>query len=115
MDKKEVTARVMQKLAYKLFIDDERTPPNNTWTVVRSYEEAIKKIKEKGSPDFISFDHDLGLGKTGDDFAKWLIDQHLDGNIQFKNNFKFKVHSANPVGKENITKRLNNFLKHIRG
>ena len=66
------------------------------------------------SPETISFDHDLGTGKTGDDFAKWLIDQHLDGMFKFKSNFKFLVHSANPVGSVNIRKRLDNFLKYIK-
>jgi len=109
-----ISNRVHLKTSYKLFLDDLRDPPDDSWTTVRSYDEGIKKIKDKGSPETISFDHDLGTGKTGDDFAKWLIDQHLDGMFKFKSNFKFLVHSANPVGSVNIRKRLDNFLKYIK-
>lgn len=45
----------------KLFLDDVRNPPDDTWVVVRSYDEFVNYIEKEGVPDFISFDHDLGL------------------------------------------------------
>lgn len=72
--------------------------------------EAVKYISAAGWPDFISFDHDLGADEpTGYDFAKWLVEQDLEHETLPKG-FKFDVHSQNPVGAENITKLLNNYL-----
>ncbi|HEY6438132.1 MAG TPA: cyclic-phosphate processing receiver domain-containing protein, partial [Ignavibacteriaceae bacterium] len=67
----------------------------------------------------ISFDHDLGLmhyagdysdGKTGYDFAKWLIEYDMDMNTM-PSNFTFTVHSKNPIGSENIRELLNNYIQ----
>lgn len=102
----------------KLFIDDSRTPGQfygfglaNKWDKVKTYNEAIEYFEKNGIPDFISFDHDLGEEKTGYDITKWLINQVLDGKLNFPKNFKFFVHSSNIVGKENIIKLLENFLE----
>ena len=76
----------------------------------------------------ISFDHDLGRNgaypsiydKTGYDVAKGFVDFHIDEDYwsvvwsekpQWP---KWKVHSANPVGAENIRKLLENYEKHIK-
>jgi hypothetical protein len=86
----------------------------------------------KGIPDMISFDHDLGedvaiskvkMGtskrqarkekketKSGYDCAKWLVDYCLDNETPTPH---FVVHSANPVGAENIRGLLNNAKKHM--
>lgn len=99
-------------MKYSLYLDDQRVSPDERWIVVRSYDEAVSYIKRHGVPSFISFDHDLGEGKTGLDFAHWLIDQHLDGN-RLPDNFSFSVHSANPVGAENIRKLLAVFFRQL--
>lgn len=100
-------------MSYKMFIDDIRFPTTDDFVVVRSVEEGIDCIKTKGMPDFISFDHDLGDNvPTGKDFANWLIEQDLDGTFEIQKTFDFYVHSANPVGKENIEGLLNGYLKH---
>ena len=101
----------------KLYIDDIRVPKNDGFVVVRSFEEAVEFINKFGIPKYISFDHDLGcdkngkLYKTGYDFAKYLIESDLDNIATFPKNFTFNVHSANPVGKENIENLLKNYLK----
>jgi len=90
-----------------LFLDDLRcTPPN--FDRVFDYDGIVKYISQNGLPHFISFDHDLGEGKTGFDCAKFLVEYCLDHNISKIN---FKVHSQNPVGKQNIESLLNNFNK----
>lgn len=99
---------------YRLFLDDIRYPPGQGWEIVRSFEEACTFVLEKGIPSHISFDHDLGLEETGYDFAKWLVNSHLDAIISIPDNFTFKVHSANPVGAENIQRLMDNFLLEIR-
>ncbi len=91
----------------KLYLDDLRPTPDG-FQRVYDYNEFIIYFSENGLPDFISFDHDLGLGKTGYDCAKWLVEYCLDNKLQLP---KFSVHSQNPVGKENIENLLNNFAK----
>jgi hypothetical protein len=59
-------------------------------------------------PLSISFDHDLGDNvPTGKDLANWLVEQDMQGIIKFPTNFEFHVHSANPVGRQNIEGLLN--------
>ena len=87
-------------------------------------------------PDTISFDHDLAdehytpeyfwdnyeeskkfqewrgqyyQEKTGMDCAKWLVDYCMDNKKKLPEIF---VHSANPVGADNIKGLLDNFVKH---
>lgn len=91
-----------------LYLDDLRTTPEE-FERVYNFEEFTKFIFQNGMPDFISFDHDLGLGKTGFDCAKWLVEYCLDNQVSLP---QFTVHSQNPVGKENIEKLLENFKNY---
>ena len=116
----------------KIYLDDIRTPVDDTWVVVRNYEEFINKVEELGleNIDFISLDHDLGdsameewyknvynnyildynniTEKTGMDCAKWLVEQWLDG----KTIVDVYTHSANAIGSANIMGYINNY-RHI--
>lgn len=47
-----------------LYLDDVRACPKN-FLLVTSYDEFVNFIRHTGFPNFISFNHDLGLGKTG--------------------------------------------------
>ncbi|MEA3523603.1 MAG: cyclic-phosphate processing receiver domain-containing protein, partial [Campylobacterota bacterium] len=51
------------------------------------------------------------LVKTGYDLAKWIVDSDLDNTFKLPSNFKYKVHSQNPVGKKNIIALLDGYLK----
>ena len=35
-------------MKYKVYLDDVRTPTNEGWTVVRSYDEFVTKVSEIG-------------------------------------------------------------------
>jgi hypothetical protein len=50
------------EMKYKIYLDDERTPNDKDWVIVRNYGQFIKKISDIGleNIDIISFDHDLG-------------------------------------------------------
>jgi len=122
-------------MSYALFLDDIRTPlstkhvelPPYNWVVVKSYKEFVKTINEKGLPHHISFDHDLAdihytilnerakidynsvEEKTGFHCAQWLVEYCIDKKLSLPT---WKVHSMNPVGKENIEKLLEGFTKH---
>lgn len=100
----------------RMFLDDIRVPKHEYDVIVRSYEEAIEFVNINGIPSFISFDHDLGcdengnLLKSGYDFAKWLVDMDIKEIHKFPNDFQFNIHSANPIGKNNINSILNNYF-----
>lgn len=99
----------------KLYIDDIRIPKNSDFIIVRSSTEAINYMKKNGCPQYISFDHDLGGADTSMIVIKWMIETDLNeiekGNKFFHYNFDYNIHSANPVGKENIDGYLKNYLK----
>lgn len=102
---------------YTLFLDDERFPARvsavGDFKIARTIAEAQEIIRQHGVPDFISFDHDLGDNEpTGYDFAKWLVDQHLNGNLNISS-MGFYVHSQNPVGARNINMLLAKFMDFI--
>jgi hypothetical protein len=113
-----------------LFLDDLRNPSDclyfshlnvnleiylQDWVIVRSYTVFVKWIETNGLPDFISFDHDLGLPElpefeeqNGMTCAKWLVNYCMDHNVILPD---FAVHSSNPVGKQNIEGLLMGFGK----
>ena len=115
-----------------LFLDDERMPKDvywiliggvghwgADWQIVRSLEEAKDWVLKNGFPEVISFDHDLGMehyegnyddGKTGYDFAKWLVEFDMDTKTM-PENFTYTIHSKNPIGSENIDNLLKNYLR----
>jgi hypothetical protein len=98
---------------YKLFIDDERFPPDDStsWLIARSMDEVQAIFQSHGAPSFISFDHDLGdKVPSGHDITKWIVEQDMDHNI-LPDDFHFYVHSQNPVGVQNIEGYLNGYLK----
>lgn len=95
-----------------IFIDDERFPPDdgNEWLICRDYYYFVDAVIESGNEiSFISFDHDLAMDETGFDCVKFLVERDMDHNILTKD-FKFYVHSQNPVGKKNIEGYLNSYL-----
>ena len=102
----------------KLWLDDIRTPPDETWLWVRSYDEATEAI-DSACFDIISLDHDLGVveiggeveAKTGYDVACYLEQRVFSGEITAPN--RILSHSANPVGRrriEQVAKRLTELL-----
>lgn len=97
----------------KLFIDDIRTPPANDYVVVRTSEEAIEWLRDNGIPDVISFDHDLGGDDTTIRVIRFIYDLILNEKADFPEGFTCIVHSANPVGAENIKHDMVFLLKNL--
>jgi hypothetical protein len=127
--------------SYNLFLDDVRSPQdafNYTkdtdylkleWRVARTYDDFVDLIvtgylESDEFPGLISFDHDLAddhyehldagipyddfKEKTGYHCARWLVDFCIEHDVALP---RFKVHSMNPTGKENIAKLLTNFAR----
>lgn len=110
----------------KLYLDDIRKAPDESWIVVRSYEQFCEWLEKNGLPDTVSFDHDLGHGqaytkprgkrvwipraefeqiKDGHDCAKWMLENYGMPRV-------VAVHSANPVGAKRIRDLLNDWWKY---
>lgn len=77
----------------KLFVDDLRDPPDDTWTVARTSAEALAIPQSGEEVTELSLDHDLG----GDDTAR-LVVLYLAEHGGWP--AAVRVHSANPVGVE---------------
>lgn len=77
----------------KVYLDDERTPPEG-WVLVRWPDEAIDLLKTE-AVTHLSLDHDLGNDDkgTGYDVLLWLEEQTLVHGFQPPGTIK--VHSAN--------------------
>ena len=100
------------ELYWKLWLDDQRVPPSNDWYVARSVDDAIWLCNLRRSlPNYISFDHDLGKGPSGYDFAKWVIEMVEFKYFEKPDGFDFAVHSQNPVGRMNLLQLLYRYLK----
>src|SRR5574343_1277054 len=101
------------KMTYSIYIDDERTLPEqykNTdeeFHLVRTVNEAIKLIQQKGMPKFISFDYYLEYGTTLP-LIEWMYYEMKLGDLEIsKDGFKYAVHSASSDGKEKIDEMFN--------
>lgn len=82
-----------------LWVDDLRQPPcGGEYCWVKSVNAAKYTIKEKGYFDYIDLDHDAGdYAYDGGDYIKlldWLEEQHMV--------FPIKLHTMNPVGRQNM-------------
>lgn len=101
----------------KIFLDDERYPPNDgtTWVIIRTYEEFCNHIKRYGCPTFISFDHDLGISYDGYDCAKFLGEAWMNKELDLTGLEAFYVHSQNPVGAHNINIYMANLMEEVLG
>lgn len=104
-------------MGYSLFIDDERHPPyrdGRDWKIARDWEDVMMLLRIHGIPNYISFDHDLGIDKhSGHDIVKFLIDLDMGDDDMFTipADFTYYVHSQNPVGKDNIAGLIDGYLK----
>lgn len=105
----------------KLFIDDIRNAPDESWTVARSVDSAISFISQFGDQiEEISLDHDIshqvGMGELSRPYpcvetftavARYMVEYYLsDDRIK---NPKVTVHSSNPMGAKNIQFILQDF------
>lgn len=89
----------------KLWLDDFRLPPDETWIWCKTADEAISCLQfDKDRVTEISLDHDLGhtevyRERTGYDVATWIENMAASKMIE---RMKWSVHSANPYGAKRI-------------
>lgn len=105
----------------KLFIDDIRNAPDESWAVARTVDSAISFIAQFGdSIEEISLDHDIshqvGMGELSRPYpcvetftavaryiAQYYPDQHFGARP------KITIHSSNPMGAKNMQFILKDF------
>jgi hypothetical protein len=95
----------------RLWIDDVREPPDETWDWVTTSEAAIALMREFSEfgylwikREVISFDHDLG----GDDTTRPVVLWMIENNYRFD---EYRVHSQNPIGRDWLTGMIERYLK----
>lgn len=114
----------MEKIKTVLWVDDLRDPPNRPderYIVARSVNEAKQRIElmdqdmwmdwyidgvpleELHGFDIIDLDHDAGIyAPDGGDYINVLNYLEERAHHGYKINFKFRIHSFNPVGVVNM-------------
>lgn len=118
-------------MTYNLFIDDIRDPhyrecrqsgvnPRLEWVIARTSEEAKKIVLERGMPERMALDHDLGyveVEQAGEltfkvdevpTFLKWLVNEFWNGSDKVP---EYTIHSANPVGAQNMRAFMESWKK----
>lgn len=102
-----------------IFLDDVRMPPDdgNKWTVVRHIDDAWASIvtawhTSHGRGEIvISLDHDLGEDiPTGYDLVKH-IECAVATQHEFKPKLEMRIHSANPVGRQNMERGIQSIYR----
>jgi hypothetical protein len=95
----------------KLWLDDIRQPPNETWLWAKDIETAKLMVifsAEDGPDSFeaCSLDHDLGLGDKAD--AIYFVDWMAEYNIWPQE--KPVIHSMNPVGRARMQRTIDRYF-----
>ncbi len=96
-----------------IWLDDIRDPPDLSWRVERTARAAWNAIRDnyaQGNTIVASLDHDLGIledgtEETGYDLLTWIEREVFLGSMP-NLNISFAVHSANPVGIQNMNKAI---------
>lgn len=92
----------------KVFLDDIRTPPDDTWVIVRTVEQAKQLLKDNVVA-VLSLDHDLGESEpTGYDLVCWIEEQVFKRKLLSP---VMKIHSANPVGRKNMEAGIQSIIR----
>lgn len=90
----------------KIWVDDLRVPPNDSWMWCRSVQETINAIffyEHNISDDTItiSLDHDAGYYAVyGGDYIRVL--DYLEEKGIVDTGYFFHLHTMNPVGRDNM-------------
>lgn len=85
----------------KLWFDDVRPPPDETWEWAKNYSDAfgaLSRVRAGELFEALSLDHDLGNNSQVSEndtrfFLRWIITRRLWPET-------IAVHSMNPVGRE---------------
>lgn len=89
------------KKSVRIWVDDVRPAPDNSWTTINSVDQFIALVNDIGveSIEILDLDHDAGdFQEDGGDYIRCLDFLEFLG----ARDIKVKIHSANPVGVQNM-------------
>ncbi len=98
-------------IPWKLYLDDDYEIRHHPEDYIRAYnsQQALELVTVHGLPTEMSLDFDLGIVEDRQDttmnFLKTLV-YDLELNVPFPS---YVVHSANPIGKQNIESFIESF------
>lgn len=97
----------------KIFLDDVRSPPDDTWQIFRS--PTPEFYQACATADIISLDHDLGQDiPTGYDVVKHFEEAIFMKGLWARNGAPtIHIHSANPVGRQNMQACLESIYRMV--
>lgn len=95
----------------KLYLDDERNAPDDSWTVVRNYQECVRILRRDWYEiTEISLDHDLG-DKYFNGYKVLLV---MEGRVEEEGETyvpKIHIHTANASAKSKMLQAVENIEK----
>ncbi len=109
-------------MATFIFLDDIRNPPDdgNEWYVVRKMEDALDVIigatHVRRDELIVSLDHDLGQDEygiersSGYDLVR-VIEEMIGTDPTFRPRLELRIHSANPVGRQNMERGIRSIYR----
>lgn len=100
----------------KIWLDDVRPAPEG-WIWCKnsqefcSYENLLAFVN--GEVEAISFDHDLGIESAGNGYQiACTLEELVYSERMYRRNLpEFTIHSANPVGRRNIQRAIDNIYR----
>lgn len=85
----------------RLFVDDERSKPDDSWTLAKNSKQAmtiIRQVRRDGDTlDALSLDHDLSAVMGIEDDSRCIMLYMCEHNWWPK---RLWIHTANPCGEE---------------
>lgn len=97
----------------KIYLDDTRQVPDNSWTLTKTAKETIVHLL-LSQVEEISLDHDLGdeENETGYDVLRWIEEKvYLAGYIPPQT---IRIHTMNNVARKKMEQALNSIVKISR-
>jgi hypothetical protein len=94
----------------KLWVDDMRDAPDDSWTVVRKVQPAIAFLRQF-RPTTISLDHDIENRPDDETFKPiaYFIGEMYNNDVFWADDLEVRVHSDNPVGAKEIIQILEDY------
>lgn len=114
-------------MTWKLWLDDLRDPefflrPGSKFSLdqylrlglkaedfvwCKTPKEAIEEVQDRGLPEFMALDHDLGYAGTVFTFLRWLAEEHPNSPPQWVS------HSSNPCGVTNTNAFMDSWYRSL--
>ena len=93
----------------KVFLDDRRDPPDDTWVLVKTPQEVFELLAT-GTVTCLSLDHDLSLFENGVEIDGYSVLAHIERAIALDEIDypipKLTVHSGNPPAHERMQRAI---------